>query len=634
LGSFSLRTEADAELALPTRKDRLLLAYLALSAGGSQARDRLAGLLWGDRGDVQARDSLRQSLAALRHAFKQVGLDPLRTDRESVLFDPASIDIDAVDFAASAKTAPDKAAALYRGELLEDTDGITPEFEEWLRPERERLADLAVRALEGATASCPGGASAEALIALGRRLLAKDRLREPVYRALMRLQECKGDRVEALKVYTACRNTLQQELGISPDAKTENLYRNLLATEPGTNVEGGASDGAPDRLSIAVLPFNNMSGDPEQQYFSDGFTEDIITELSRFRSLFVVARNSSFAYRGDAIDVRKAGRELGVRFVVEGSVRRAGESVRISAQLLETANGDHLWAERYDRPIADLFSVQDEVVQTIVATIAGRLEEVEIKSAKRRRTDSLPAYECLLRGIEHARGYSLDDNRLARELFERAVELDPQFALAYAYLALALLMEHGYDDAPDAIKTRAHDFALTAVRLDPNENRCHQFLGQSYLYRREHDRALFHLERGTVLNPNDAHGITQLGLVLALSGRAEEGVTQIHRAMRLNPFHPPWYWADLSIALYTARRYEEALEACRLMVGFNGKPWVRARLAACYAWLGRMEEARIEVAEVLRQNPNFHLSGVRLSYKNPADTAHIFDGMRKAGLPE
>jgi adenylate cyclase len=195
-------------------------------------------------------------------------------------------------------------------------------------------------------------------------------------------------------------------------------------------------------------------------------------------------------------------------------------------------------------------------------------------------------------------------------------------------------MEHGYDDASDPIKTRAHDFALTGVRLDPNENRCHQFLGQSYLYRREHDQALFHLERANILNPNDAHGITQLGLVLALSGRAEEGVSQIRRAMRLNPFHPPWYWADLSIALYTARRYEEALEACRRMAGFNRKPWVRARLAACYAWLGRMEEARIEVAEVLRQNPGFHLSGVRLSYKNPADTAHVFDGMRKAGLPD
>jgi TolB-like protein/DNA-binding SARP family transcriptional activator/cytochrome c-type biogenesis protein CcmH/NrfG len=634
LGSFSLQAEDGAELALPTRKDRLLLAHLALSAGGSQARDRLAGLLWGDRGEVQARDSLRQSLAALRQTFRQVGLDPIRTDRESVFFDPASIEIDAIEFAASARTAPGKSAALYRGELLEGLDGVTSEFEEWLRPERERLADLAVRALEDATASCSVGASADALIELGRRLLAKDRLREPVYRALMRLQERKGDRVEALKLYAACRTALQQELGISPDTKTENLHRNLLAAEPDAYVDADTDGIAPDRLSIAVLPFNNMSGDPQQQYFSDGFTEDIITELSRFRSLFVLARNSSFVYRGDAVDVRKVGRELGVRFVVEGSVRRVGETIRISAQLLETASANHLWAERYDRPIADLYAVQDEVVQTIVATVAGRLEEVEIKGAKRRRTGSLPAYECLLRGIEHARGYGPDDNRLARELFERAVQLDPQFGLAYAYLALVLLIEHGFADAPRAIKIRAHDLALTGVRLDPNESRCHQFLGQSYLYRQEHDQALFHLERGTVLNPNDAHGIAQLGFALALCGRAEEGIRQIHRAMRLNPFHPPWYWADLSVALYTARRYEEALEACRRTVGVNSKPWTHARLAACYAWLGQMEEAHIEVAEVLRQNPDFHLSGVRLSYKNPADTAHIFDGMRKAGLPD
>jgi adenylate cyclase len=469
---------------------------------------------------------------------------------------------------------------------------------------------------------------------LGRRLLAKDRLREPVYRALMRLQERKGDRVEALKLYAACRTALQQELGISPDAKTETLHRNLLAAEPDANVDGDTNDIAPDRLSIAVLPFSNMSGDPQQQYFSDGFTEDIITELSRFRSLFVVARNSSFAYRGDAVDVRKVGRELGVRFVVEGSVRRVGETIRISAQLLETASANHLWAERYDRPIADLFAVQDEVVQTIVATVAGRLEEVEIKRAKRRRTGSLPAYECLLRGKEHALGYGPDDNRLARELFERAVQLDPQFGLAHAYLALVLLIEHGFADAPHAIKIRAHDLALTGVRLDPTESRCHQFLGQSYLYRQEHDQALFHLERGTVLNPNDAHGIAQLGFALALSGRAEEGIRQIHRAMRLNPYHPPWYWADLSVALYTARRYEEALEACRRTVGVNSKPWTHARLAACYAWLGRLEEASAEAAEVLRQKPDFHLSSVRLAFKNPADTAHIFAGMRKAGLPD
>ena len=172
------------------------------------------------------------------------------------------------------------------------------------------------------------------------------------------------------------------------------------------------SKSTPDKLSIAVLPFDNLSGDPQQQYFSDGFTEDIITELSRFRSLYVVARNSSFAFRGAAVDVRKLGRELGVRFVVEGSVRRAGDMIRISVQLLDASGGNHLWAERYDRPIAELFTVQDEVVQTIVATIAARLEGIEISGAKRQRTDSLVAYDCLLRGIEHARGYEPDDNRL------------------------------------------------------------------------------------------------------------------------------------------------------------------------------------------------------------------------------
>lgn len=634
LGGFSLQMGDGAELALPTRKDRLLLAYLALSAGRPQSRERLAGLLWGDRGDIQARDSLRQSLAALRQAFRPAGLDPLQTDRESVVFEPPGIEIDAVEFAALAAGAPDRATVLYRGELLDGVDGTTPEFEAWLRPERERLTDLAVHALDQAVESCGAGETAEAAIALGRRLLAQDRSRESVYRALMRLQMRKGDRTEALKLYAACRDALRQELGVSPDAKTEALRRDVLATEPAVSAVGIEDDGVSDRLSVAVLPFINMSGDPQQQYFSDGFTEDIITELSRFRSLFVVARNSSFVYRGDAVDVRKVGRELGVRFVVEGSVRRVGETIRISAQLLETATANHLWAERYDRPIADLFAVQDEVVQTIVATVAGRLEEVEIKRAKRWRTGSLPAYECLLRGKEHALGYGPDDNRLARELFERAVQLDPQFGLAHAYLALVLLMEHGFADAPQAIKIRAHDLALTGVRLDPTESRCHQFLGQSYLYRQEHDQALFHLERATVLNPNDAHGIAQLGFVLALCGRAEEGIRQIHRAMRLNPFHPPWYWADLSVALYTARRYEEALEACRRTVGVNSKPWTHARLAACYAWLGRMEEAGAEAAEVLRQKPDFHLSSVRLAFKDPADTAHIFAGMRKAGLPD
>jgi adenylate cyclase len=389
----------------------------------------------------------------------------------------------------------------------------------------------------------------------------------------------------------------------------------------------------PAKPSVAVLAFDDLSGDPAQQYYSDGITEDIITELSRFRSLFVIARNSSFAYRGTAVDLRRVGRELGVRFVVEGSFRRAGSRLRIAVQLIEAGTGNHLWAERYDRDIGDLFDVQDEVARTIVATLAGRLEEAELKGAARRRTDSLPAYDCLLRGIEHLRGYAADDNTRARELFERAIALDPRFALAYAYLALALLVEHGYDDAPEPVRDRALEAAQMALRLDPGDGRCHQFLAQAYLYKRAFDQATAHSERSIALNPNDANGLAQRGLVLAYVGRAEQGIEAIREAMRLNPLHPEWYWAALAVPLYAARRYEDALEADRRIAGAK-RPWHVARLAACYAGLGRLAEARATAAEVLRQDPDFHLSTISLRYRNADDAAQVLDGMRKAGLPE
>ena len=246
-----------------------------------------------------------------------------------------------------------------------------------------------------------------------------------------------------------------------------------------------------EKPSVAVLPFVNMSDDAGQGYFSDGITEDIITELSRFPSLFVVARNSSFQYREKAVDVRRVARDLGVRYVVEGSVRKIVSRVRITAQLIDASTGNHVWGERYDRSIDDLFEVQDEVTRTIVATLVGRVEDAEMRGARQRPTASLHAYGLLLRGIEHLRGHG-DDNRRARKLFESAVVLDPGYALAHAHLAIALLVEHRYDNAPEAIKQRALDSALTAVRIDPNEARCHQFLAQAYLFRGEFDLAVYH----------------------------------------------------------------------------------------------------------------------------------------------
>jgi tetratricopeptide (TPR) repeat protein len=330
--------------------------------------------------------------------------------------------------------------------------------------------------------------------------------------------------------------------------------------------------------------------------------------------------------------VRRIARELGVRYVVEGSVRKMASQIRITAQLIDAISGNHLWSERFDRGIEELFDVQDELTRTIVATVAGRLEDAEIRTAIAKRTESLPAYDCLLRGVRHLRGYGADDNRLARELFEQAVALDPRYALAHAYLALSLIVENRYSAAPDAIKQRALDIATAAVSMDPRENRCHTFLGQIHRFRDEYDMAIFHLERGVELNPNDAIGLIHLAAVLGISGRAEEGIELTRRAQRLDPYMQ-FGWGTLSICFYVLGRYDEALAASR-KVGRNKTAWQMAREAACLAQLGRLDEARAQAAEVLRRKPGFSVQAEMPHYKYPADADHLREGLLKAGLPE
>jgi len=388
----------------------------------------------------------------------------------------------------------------------------------------------------------------------------------------------------------------------------------------------------PDKPAVAVLPFSNMSGEAEQQYFSDGITEDIITELSRSRFLSVVARNSSFQFRDKPLDVRRIAGELGARYVVEGSVRKMGSRVRITAQLIDAATGNHLWSERFDRGLDELFDVQDELVRTIVATVAGRLEDAEINVAARKRTDSPQAYDSLLKGIRHLRGYDPGDNRAARELFEQAIALDPRYALAHAYLALALLVENNYTHAPEHIRDRAIRHAIEAVRLDPRDSRCHTFLGQVYRLRDNYDLALMHLERGVELNPNDATSLVQLALVLSVCGRPEEGMERARDALKVDPYIG-FAWATIGLSLYLMGRYDEALAAYRNL-GANMTPWQMAREAACLAQLDRIEEANAIAAEVLRRKPQFSIRIEMPHYKFPADSERMRQGLRKAGLPD
>jgi TolB-like protein/Flp pilus assembly protein TadD len=640
LGEFAATDGAGKKIAILAKKSRALLAILALSSSGSATRDRLAGILWGDRADEQARSSLRQALAVLRKELGNISPLPLSVDSERIAIDRTLVWADVIEFqqlALSDETADLKSASqLYRGELLADTVIRDLAFEDWLASGRQQLADLAIGVLERLFFKETGAARVD----IAKRLVALDPLREASHRALMDAYAAYGQRDQAIRQYEACRQILRRELQIEPSKETKGLHKDIdegrykpSAPEQATEVVAQPLLAAPNKPSLAVLPFENRSDDPKQGYFADGITEDIITELSRRRSLFVIAQNSSFQYRNKPFDVRQIGQELCVRYVVEGSVRKMGNRLRITAQLIEALTGNHLWSERYDRSIEDLFELQDEVTRTIVATLIGRVEDAEIKESVRKHPENLAAYDSLLRGIEHLRAYGQDENRRARELFQHAISLDPRFALAHAYFSLALLIEHGFDRTPDAIKAWAVESAREGVRLDPLESRCHQFLGQAYLLRGEYDLALAHFERTTALNPNDANAAAHIGCALAIVGRAEEGIGMIRHAMRLNPFHPDWYWDNLATAQYTARRYEEALDSNRQSGGRASFRCI-ARMAACYAQLGQLDEARERAAEVLRMKPNFHLLSQTLHHKNPADAEHWLEGMRKAGLPE
>lgn len=389
----------------------------------------------------------------------------------------------------------------------------------------------------------------------------------------------------------------------------------------------------PSKPSIAVLPFDNMSGDPEQQYFSDGTTEDIITELSRFRQLFVIARNSSFVFREKPVDIGEIGQRLGVRYLVEGSIRRMGDRVRVTAQLIDTTTSAHVWADRYDRELKDLFSIQDELVQTIVATVAGRLEVDSMKQLRQKPTENLTAYDCYLRGIEYHQRFTDEDAERAREMLERAVRLDPDFSLPLPWLAL---MHASYWHRTGSASDLDQAFALAqkAVALDEDDSRGHNILGFIYLEKRHFQRAEAHLSRAVLLNPNDGHAAAHLADFYAYIGRPEDALDWIEKAIRLNPFHPDWYSVFRAEAFYAARRYGDAAASLERATTLSVSGHTVA--AACFAMAGMNEDAQTHAAQVLTREPTFSSRAqvAREPFKFEADAEHFLEGLRRAGLPE
>jgi adenylate cyclase len=395
----------------------------------------------------------------------------------------------------------------------------------------------------------------------------------------------------------------------------------------------------PDKPSIAVLPFTNMSGDPEQEYFADGVTEDLITALSRIRWFFVIARNSCFAYKGQSTDIRDVARKLGVAYVLEGSVRKAGNRVRVTAQLIDGRSGNHVWAQRYDRDLEDIFSVQDEITETLAGAIEPELGKAERERARARRPDDLRAWDLCQRGLWHTYKRTRQDLADAQQMFQQAIEIDPDLARAYAAAEEAFFFQFvgGYVDAGQAAKADALRFAEKAVQLDGEDAFNRYALGRALTLVRRHDSAIFELRKAIELNPSFAQAHSALAMALATGGHPEEALPHIELAMRLSPQDP--YFGQFLVrraeACLFSGRVEEAVEAAERSLREPNIQWSRwAILAAAQAHLGRLEEARrsIEALRILR--PEIDLAFTR-DYWPIADAKaleYLLDGLRKAGL--
>jgi adenylate cyclase len=390
-----------------------------------------------------------------------------------------------------------------------------------------------------------------------------------------------------------------------------------------------------------VLPFDNLGRQPGEDYFADGVTEEIITALSRVKWLFVIARNSSFAYKGSRPDIRTAARELGVRYLLQGSVRRAAQRVRVTAQLVDGATGTQVWASRYDRALEDIFDVQDELTNTIIAAIEPELARAERVRARSKRPDNVDAWDLYQRGMHHLYLATRDDLQEAQTLFARALELDPNLGPAYTGSAEAYYIGavYGHSSAPQQDRDRALLAARRAVDLEPDSAAAHCTLGRIYYLRREHDRALPELAIALELNPSYAWAHYGVGAALVFSGHAGEGVAHLERAIRLSPRDPYMgsFLVRMADAYLLTEDYEKSVEWARKALLQPGTQWSRyAVLIASLGHLGRGDDAKRIIAEVMSLRHDFSVAFVRSThlYSDPAYMSHYVDGLRKAGVPE
>lgn len=440
------------------------------------------------------------------------------------------------------------------------------------------------------------------------------------------------------------RSTVGEQLALAYEFLGEHLVKNIatpirvyrvLLGE--TKIKAKLPAGSSYRPSIAVLPFDNLSGDPEKEYFVDGVTEEIITALSRIRWFFVIARHSSFAYKGRSLDLREVAKELGVQYIVEGSVRIAGDRIRVTAQLIDGRMGKSVWAKRLDRGHKDIFTIQDELAETIVGALEPELGKVEREQARAKRPENLHAWDLYQRGLWHLYHYTEGDIREAKRLFHKSLELDPGLGASYSGLAEAgyFRLVYGHSDSPDQDREDALEAALKAVALDYEDAAAHCTLGRVHYARREHNLAIPELEVALELNPSLAWGHYGLGAAKVFSGRAPDAIHHLETAIRLSPRDPNMgsFLVRMADAHFFMRDYEEAIYWATKALQQPNFQWSRyAVLLSALGHLGRQDEAARVLEQVCSQRPDFSIDFVREThlFSDSGDMQHFLDGLKKA----
>lgn len=644
LGGLVLTTAEGTPIELPTKKTRLLVAYLATPAGQVHSRNKVAGLLWHDRAEEQARGSLRKALSALRAI---IGDEAIHSDHETVRLDPGFLAVDTARLEALAREPEGhwEIAELQRlsAPFLEGIEFAGDELTEWLRFERTRCLSLAQRLLGNAADAVAEAGNGPDAVTLAQRLVALDPLREQSHRLLMKIFARQGERSLALAQFQRCRQLLRTELGVEPSIETIRLSE-TLAKESGDVLAPPARVAAAPiaeayKYSIAVLPFANPSEEPEQKFLAEGLAEDIITELSRHKDLNLIARQSSFQL-GPELTTVDAAERLGVRYVLAGTVRRAGNRVRVGVQLIDSGSQTSIWAERYDREIGDIFDIQDEIAEQVVAAVDTELRYAERERAARVRPENLDAWELFHRGLWHAYNFTADDWNLAHEFFTRSTQIAPDFALPHAGLAYLELLAVNRLRVPDpaAAIERGLAHARRAWALDATNPFVLVVLGRLLTIAGKVDLALDYLTFAQKQNPNYAHVHYGLALAYFWAGRPRDALSSADTAARLSPREPltsnfltltafSHLWlGDLAAAEQAARR------AMQLQAR---ETWSRLALAVSLVEGGRIQAAHDAIDEVRRIDPGLTIASTytMIRHAPQAIRDRVHAALRTAGLP-